>query len=196
MRDQSPNAQSSATAQREFAVEPWADVDQELIDLAEAGDWDEVNSRLDHGKASSSCAGANNVSLCHLAVMQQDRRQLQRLLEEFQANPCIAQLRTGRTPLHEAVLQGEASLVELLLHAKAEVGALDKSGYTPLLLACARGLTRCARLLVEKGDESSLKCAGPNGETPVMLAAAAGNLKLCQYAVERLGDAFEPHATA
>jgi ankyrin repeat protein len=84
------------------------------------------------------------------------------------ADPRLADAE-GRSALHGAALSTDPAVAALLLDAGAPVDAIDRSGISPLGVACANGNWRMARFLLEHGAR-----AEPEGGQPVLLAAAGG----------------------
>lgn len=82
---------------------------------------------------------------------------------------------TGRASagsLHNAVMAGDAALVETLLNEGAAVDEVDRTGGTPLLLAVTSGNTKIAELLLKSG--ASVNAQAKNKDTPWLLAGASG----------------------
>ena len=82
------------------------------------------------------------------------------------ANP-LATDAEGRTALHGAVLCEEPMVAAMLLDADAPINALDKTGASPLTVACRAANWPLAKFLLERGA----KPAPANGE-PALVAAA------------------------
>lgn len=77
--------------------------------------------------------------------------------------------RPGWTALHYAAINGNSSIVKLLLDASAYIDAESAEGQmTPIMLAAMRGRTSVVRLLKEEGADLSLKNA--DGMTALDLA--------------------------
>jgi len=88
------------------------------------------------------------------------------------ANPgLVDQSYLGRSPLHLAVLRGDASMVRLLLDHGAKVTARDACGDTPLH-AAAYGMGKTVLpLLLDRGADPGAR--NLRGQTPLHLAAYA-----------------------
>lgn len=114
----------------------------------------------------------------------------------------------GDTPLHVAARQGEVVITETLINGGARLEPQDRQGRTPLYIALRSGKTEVAQLLVRRGaavDTNALLFAlvrdgltdrdalaylqrlGANldaqdrdGDRPLHIAAAKGNLLLCK----------------
>jgi uncharacterized protein len=80
----------------------------------------------------------------------------------------------GMTALHWAAEQGDAALVEILLYAGANTGAVTRLGqYTPLHLAARSGAAPVVRALLKAGAQPAT--ASASGATALHLAAASGS---------------------
>ena len=79
-------------------------------------------------------------------------------------------------PLHHAVRNDDAALIELLLRHGADVDGGDLRGHPALLIACARGDRRMVTLLLDRGadvngarpDYSPLRIAAGNNRVDVV----------------------------
>jgi uncharacterized protein len=76
--------------------------------------------------------------------------------------------RGGRTPLANAVIDGRADMVDLLLAAAANVNASDAKGYTPLHFAALNHVVTIARALIAANAVVDAKDAW--GNTPLSTA--------------------------
>jgi ankyrin repeat protein len=59
----------------------------------------------------------------------------------------------------QAVQEGDAAIVQMLLSHGAEVNAQDDAGQTALMFAVQKGYTRIARILLDKGSSADLSNA-------------------------------------
>ena len=82
------------------------------------------------------------------------------------ANP-LAVDGEGNTALHGAVLSEEPIVAAMLLDAGAPINALNRSGLSPLAVACRAANWPLAKFLLERGAKAAL----PDGE-PALVAAA------------------------
>jgi ankyrin repeat protein len=73
--------------------------------------------------------------------------------------------REGRPPLVSAILGNSVALVGLLLESKADVGAADPHGWTPLHFAADEVLPQMVSLLVAKGADVNVR--DDEGNTPL-----------------------------
>ncbi|MHB1059499.1 MAG: ankyrin repeat domain-containing protein [Rhodanobacter sp.] len=82
------------------------------------------------------------------------------------ADPLVADSE-GNTPLHGAVLSGDAGVAAMLLDASAPINALNKAGVSPLATACRAANWPLVKFLLERGAKPALA----DGE-PALVAAA------------------------
>ncbi|MEZ5288008.1 MAG: ankyrin repeat domain-containing protein [Vicinamibacterales bacterium] len=86
-----------------------------------------------------------------------------------------AALGDGTTALHQAALNGNAAMTEVLAYAGANVRSTTRlGGYTALHLASQRGYADVIDALVKGGAD--VNNATVTGATPLMLAAASGHV--------------------
>jgi ankyrin repeat protein len=81
----------------------------------------------------------------------------------------------GTTPLHRAVLRGDAAAVDALIRQGADVQARTRYGVMPLHLAAVNGDAAIVRRLVAAGADAN--SALPDGETVLMTAARTGDVE-------------------
>jgi ankyrin repeat protein len=74
----------------------------------------------------------------------------------------------GRTPLHYAAAEGNASLVEELLRSGADVNAQDDDGWSPLHFGAQAGSTSVVAVLLGAGADVALR--DRFGNTPLFRA--------------------------
>jgi ankyrin repeat protein len=68
--------------------------------------------------------------------------------------------------------------------------AADKSGQTPLHLACAIGCHQDVKYLAETGH-ANIEAVNEDGHTALMLACICRHVELSQYLVKNLGASVE-----
>lgn len=92
----------------------------------------------------------------------------------------------GRTPLLQAQEEGMFEVVEKLLDAGADVGAVNKYMHTPLHRAAWNGLEENVRILIEHGADLSAQ----DNElwTPLHAAVVNGTSKTCEYLIKGGSD--------
>lgn len=92
-----------------------------------------------------------------------------------------------RTPLMQVAEQEDMSeIVEKLLEAGANVGAVDKNKHTALHRAAWNGLEENVRILVQHGAD--LSAQEDQGWTPLHAAAVNGTLKTCEHLIKGGSD--------
>lgn len=77
----------------------------------------------------------------------------------------------GSTPLHLAAINPDASVIEALLSAGADVNVTDEEGFTPLHMAAFHRQADYALLLLEAGADVNAKTV--YGRTPLSMAEKA-----------------------
>jgi ankyrin repeat protein len=80
----------------------------------------------------------------------------------------------GRTGLHYAAMNGNLTIIAILIKASAKLDAKDKLGNTPLHLAADRNQVEAAKLLLDVG--APVDAENKNGMTALMMAANRGNI--------------------
>jgi len=84
----------------------------------------------------------------------------------------------SRTALHYAAMNGNLTIIAILIKASAKLDVKDKLGNTPLHLAAERNEPDAAQLLLDVG--ASVDAENKNGMTPLMMAASHGNIAVVQ----------------
>ncbi len=79
----------------------------------------------------------------------------------------------GTTALHWAVNRDDLTMVDLLIHARANVEALNRYGFPPIALAAINGSATVLSSLIRAGADPNTSV--PGGETVLMTAARTGN---------------------
>ena len=85
--------------------------------------------------------------------------------------------------IFEAARNGDLKKIKEITEVNAEaVKAVNDQGFTPLMIACYRGQTKAAKLLVEKGAE--VNSASPEGSA-LQAAVYQNNTKLACFLLEK-----------
>ncbi|XP_053308682.1 B-cell lymphoma 3 protein [Spea bombifrons] len=96
------------------------------------------------------------VTALHIAIST-GRRDIALCLLENGADVDAVEMKSGRTPLIQAVESGCEELVALLLQRGAQVNAQTYAGNTALHVASGRGLEEITRILLRSGADSGIK---------------------------------------
>lgn len=116
------------------------------------------------------------------ALREEAYKSAQILAEHPDLNPELENA-SKETALMFASLRGQKALVEKLLQRKAEV---SKPGWNALHYAATAGHVEILQLLLEKGGY--IDAPAPNGNTPLMMAAAFGSAQAIEYLLEEGAD--------
>src|SRR5262245_5307155 len=121
------------------------------------------------------------------AAMRGDRDAVRTLLK--QGVDVNAAQGDGMTALHHAAERGDAAMVEMLVYAGANVGAMTRIGqYTPLHVASQSGSAAVVRALLKAGASATARTT-TTGVTPLHLAASSGNVEVVKMLLEAGADA-------
>lgn len=93
---------------------------------------------------------------------------------------------TGRTALHWAARENRGEIVALLLEAKADVNALDRTGKGPLTLAAETGSVDATQRLVDAG--ANVTARDQIGGTPLTWACGLGNAATVKILLDKGAD--------
>lgn len=80
------------------------------------------------------------------------------------------------SPIHDAALAGDITIVEILIANGADVDERDVHGYTPLHMAIEEGHTEVAKVLIENGADVNARMVSEHGEdySPLYLSIVLG----------------------
>jgi uncharacterized protein len=110
------------------------------------------------------------------AARQDDVAQVRSLVaNDSNPNQTDEELRTG---MHYAAMNGNLTIIAILVKARAKLDPKDKLGDTPLHLAADRNQAEAAKLLLDVG--APVDPENKNGMTPLMMAASRGNIEIVQ----------------
>ncbi|XP_048522030.1 ankyrin repeat domain-containing protein 16 isoform X2 [Dendroctonus ponderosae] len=109
------------------------------------------------------------------------------LLEEYAPQTVDVRNQNDKTPLHEAAQFGQWESVVKLLSYGAEVNALRRGDWTPLMLACTKIQPvinlKIVKLLVEKG--AYINMPNKDGWTCVHILAREGGVDVLHYLINQ-----------
>ncbi|XP_073987108.1 histone-lysine N-methyltransferase G9a isoform X1 [Rhodnius prolixus] len=128
------------------------------------------------------------------ADMRYSFRHLYQAAKSGDVEKVLLMLGSGMNPdggatcaLHAASAGGHLIIVHLLISAGAHKEVLDKSQYTPLMLAILNNHNEIVKYLIKAGADPQFK--GIDGMTALHVAAKTGNLEACHYLVGRTTEA-------
>jgi uncharacterized protein len=111
------------------------------------------------------------------AARQNDAAQVRELVAN-DSNPNQTDDQELHTALHYAAMNGNLTIIAILIKAKAKLDPKDRLGNTPLHLAADRGQVEAAQLLLDVG--APVDPQNKDGMTPLMIAASRGNIEIVQ----------------
>lgn len=120
----------------------------------------------------------------NMAAEVGNAKEIRRMLAD--GAPVYTKAKSGRTPLHDAVFQGNKDVAELLVAKGADVNAKDDSASTPLHYAAAAGRKDLVELLVAKGADINAK--NNTGVSPLYLAAKFDRAEAAELLITRGAD--------
>ena len=88
-------------------------------------------------------------------------------LSRFQPNPKLRDIK-GQNVLHKAAIGGCSGIIKYLLQLDMNIDAVDKMGYSPLMLAVEKAHLRATYLLLEQG--ASVNMRSNRGKTALYIA--------------------------
>ena len=161
-------------------------LDSPVADAAMQEDAATVVALLQQGTDVNRAQGDGMTAL-HWAAEHGDQDLTARLLKAG-ANPGAGTRIGQHTPLHLAAKAGHASVLRLLVNAKADVSALTTTGAAPLHFAAASGSSEAVTILLDAGADVNVR--EPQwGQTPLMFAAASGRTEVVKALLARGADA-------
>jgi serine/threonine-protein phosphatase 6 regulatory ankyrin repeat subunit B len=130
------------------------------------------------------------------AVREGDMLEVRRIIRDtrrFQGDKIVDLNQTdlfGNTALHWAVSQSEAedaSIVELLLDARARANVENEEGVTPVMRACRQG--KVAAVLALLAQDANISNTDRDGGTCLMKAAFGGQTRILEMLMGDGGNA-------
>lgn len=128
-------------------------------------------------------------SALHIAARLCNVNDLHYFLQTFSPDYVNFRNKDDKTPLHEAVQFSKYENVHLLLENGADVNALKRSDWTPLMLACTKtnaNSGKIARLLIARG--AVLDHKNKDGWCSLHFACKEGNVEIVRLLLEKGAD--------
>lgn len=122
-----------------------------------------------------------------IAAQQGNVVKITELLAVAGVNVNEADSGTGRTALHWAARENRAEIIQLLLAAKADVNAADRTGKGPLTLAAETGSVDATKLLLDAG--ASVTIRDSIGGTALTWACGLGSAETVKLLLSKGADA-------
>ena len=120
------------------------------------------------------------------ASQKGDAAKVKELLAASGTNVNEVDSETGRTALHWASRENRGEIVALLIEAKADVNAQDRTGKGPLTLAAETGSVDATKRLLDAG--ASVTARDQIGGTPLTWACGLGSADTVQLLLEKGAD--------
>jgi len=115
------------------------------------------------------------------AARQNDADQVRALIAD-NGNPNQTD-EDSRIALHYGAMNGNLTIIAILIKASARLDMKDKLGNTPLHSATERNQGEAVKLLLDVG--APVDSENKNGMTPLMIAASRGNLEIVQVLLSK-----------
>lgn len=150
-------------------------------ETADISRWLQLRRSIKEGRMATF----KRTTLLHVASRHGWFKVLQEILRDNSGSEALNQKDDyGTTPLHLALLSGQAETVRLLLDRGAEVNATDQRGQNSLMIAASRGHESVVRALLEESDKKlhfSIGWTAAAISSALLLAAAAGQSQVVEY---------------
>lgn len=122
-----------------------------------------------------------------VAAQQGDAAKVKALLAVAGTNVNQVDPDTGRTALHWAARENRGEIVAILIEAKADINAQDRTGKGPITLAAETGSADATRRLADAG--ASLTNRDSIGGTPLSWACGLGTAETVEILLNKGADA-------
>lgn len=165
----------------------WADFRgwSALIEAGANGKLDTVRFLLDKG-ANIMATDENRRNVLHVASLR-GHLDVVRFLLNLKKELVNTVDAFGATPLLLALDQARSDVAAHLVSKDADIKCHDREGFTPAHVATLAGTIDTLKLLCTK-DKSVLEAKDFRGRTPMLLAAAQGNLECVKFLVLQGSD--------
>ncbi|XP_065831585.1 uncharacterized protein [Oscarella lobularis] len=142
----------------------------------------------DAGCVASCLIEAACLELFFSAIVKGDKNVVSDFIRSHPERWKEAANKLGRTSLHLAL---DAETAEFLISAGASLEVVDKSGFTPFLLAFSQGKSEVVDVLIERGCDIFAK--DNNGNGALAIVSRMGHLDSAKKVVELGLSVDEPH---
>jgi ankyrin repeat protein len=153
--------------------------DGSAIDSASTGDDDDESEASHQSESKVKMIKQRDqtwkINVFLTRVAKGDEESVSKMLNSGDVNVAVTD-ELKRTPLHVAASEGHKALVRMLLHAKADVSAVDAMLNTPLNDAVRHKHDQAAALIREHSPSQKYKLQGAAAGVEMCCAAAAGDI--------------------
>ena len=147
-----------------------------ILAVAARGDRDKAAEMLDADAGLTSQATADGFTALHVAALFGQERVIDVLLEYGSDIEAEATNSTKLQPIHCATISGVQPALDILLARGADPDTQDATGYTPLMIAAARGLERPLMTLIHYNCDVDFE--SDDGKTARDIATENGHERL------------------
>lgn len=170
----------------------WENEKLRALRKCKSGNLDELKHILDKNSSINFCDllyEKNGDSILHIAAATCSTADLRYILCKF-PNCANWKNKDDKTPLHEAAQSARYDNAKALIESSAEVNALKRADWTPLMLACAKTHDEAScdtvNLLLEHGALPN--CVNKDGWSALHLTCRDGNVDILNLLLRNGAD--------
>lgn len=185
-----------ALHQRWQALSGAAERDDALLEALDADDDNRLLNALRRG-ANPNAIGVRGSSALMLAATQGKLTTVDLLLRhgaDVQFVNVLSVNERGDTALLRTAYFGHAEVFDRLIQAGARTDITNRWGWTPVHMAAMGGCLPCLTTLKTTGLSLDAKASASRGESPLMLAAAKGQVAAMAWLLEHGADSHQQDA--